>query len=230
MGNKVVDFNIADYKPSYDTRIISDASALAHYYNNIGVERMLEGDVASAEGVESSFKVVDARGAACPGPLLAAALEALGRALAQPKRPLVAIVAGSKVSTKLTILKSLAGRVDRLIAGGGIANTFLLAAGLPVCVGGFHVSGCIAMLPELPADLKAAQDLGISFFAGEAEEHRLDAVLEEKVRVLVDLGLTIIVIRVSQLVRNHAPIDGLKAQRPRPSADPVHHHVLGTWG
>src|SRR5690349_2496630 len=66
---------------------------------------------------------------ACAGPLLAAELDALGRALASPKRPLVAIVAGSKVSTKLTILKSLAEKVDQLIVGGGIANTFLLANG-----------------------------------------------------------------------------------------------------
>ncbi len=69
---------------------------------------------------------------ACAGPLLAAELEALGRALAQPKKPLLAIVAGAKVSTKLTILKSLAARVDELIVGGGIANTFMLAAGLPI--------------------------------------------------------------------------------------------------
>src|SRR5690348_4917394 len=69
---------------------------------------------------------------ACAGPLLAAELEALGRALANPKHPLVAIVAGSKVSTKLTILKSLSQRVDQLIVGGGIANTFMLAAGLPI--------------------------------------------------------------------------------------------------
>jgi len=69
---------------------------------------------------------------ACAGPLLAAELEALGRALASPRRPLVAIVAGSKVSTKLTILESLAARVDQLIVGGGIANTFMLAAGLPI--------------------------------------------------------------------------------------------------
>jgi phosphoglycerate kinase len=69
---------------------------------------------------------------ACAGPLLSAELDALGRALASPKRPLVAIVAGSKVSTKLTILESLAGRVDELIVGGGIANTFMLAAGLPI--------------------------------------------------------------------------------------------------
>ena len=66
---------------------------------------------------------------ACAGPLLAAELDALGRALAQPKRPLVAIVGGSKVSTKLTILAALASKVDVLVVGGGIANTFLLAAG-----------------------------------------------------------------------------------------------------
>jgi phosphoglycerate kinase len=66
---------------------------------------------------------------ACAGPLMAAELDALGRALLQPRRPLMAIVAGSKVSTKLTILKSLAEHVDQLIVGGGIANTFLLAAG-----------------------------------------------------------------------------------------------------
>src|SRR5690606_21630005 len=61
-----------------------------------------------------------------------AELEALGRALADPARPMVAIVAGSKVSTKLTILKALAGKVDQLIDGGSIANTFMLAAGLPI--------------------------------------------------------------------------------------------------
>jgi phosphoglycerate kinase len=69
---------------------------------------------------------------ACAGPLLAAELDALGRALAAPKRPLVAIVGGAKVSTKLTVLKSLAAKVDALIVGGGIANTFLLATGQQV--------------------------------------------------------------------------------------------------
>ena len=69
---------------------------------------------------------------ACAGPLMAAELDALGQALGNPARPLVAIVAGSKVSTKLTILKSLAAKVDQLIVGGGIANTFLLAAGKPI--------------------------------------------------------------------------------------------------
>ncbi len=69
---------------------------------------------------------------ACAGPLMAAELDALGRALASPARPLVAIVAGSKVSTKLTILSALATKVDQLIVGGGIANTFMLASGLPI--------------------------------------------------------------------------------------------------
>jgi phosphoglycerate kinase len=69
---------------------------------------------------------------ACAGPLLAAEMDAISRALSAPKRPLVAIVAGSKVSTKLTILQSLAAKVDQLIVGGGIANTFMLAAGLPI--------------------------------------------------------------------------------------------------
>ena len=69
---------------------------------------------------------------ACAGPLMAAELDALGKALAHPARPLVAIVAGSKVSTKLPILEALAKKVDRLIVGGGILNTFLLAKGFPV--------------------------------------------------------------------------------------------------
>ena len=81
---------------------------------------------ATTHGVAKFAKV------ACAGPLMAAELDALGRALANPARPLVAIVAGSKVSTKLTVLAGLARKVDRLIVGGGIANTFLLAAGMPI--------------------------------------------------------------------------------------------------
>src|SRR6202007_509400 len=69
---------------------------------------------------------------AAAGPLLAAEIDAITKALADPKRPLVAIVAGSKVSTKLTILQSLSEKVDGLIVGGGIANTFMLAAGLKI--------------------------------------------------------------------------------------------------
>jgi phosphoglycerate kinase len=81
---------------------------------------------ASTYGIAQFAKVASA------GPLLAAEMDAISKALANPKRPLVAIVAGSKVSTKLTILKALAGKVDQLIVGGGIANTFMLANGLPI--------------------------------------------------------------------------------------------------
>lgn len=80
----------------------------------------------------STYGIAQFAPVACAGPLLAAEIDAIRRALAQPKRPLVAIVAGSKVSTKLTILQSLAGKVDGLVVGGGIANTFMLAAGLPI--------------------------------------------------------------------------------------------------
>ena len=80
----------------------------------------------------STYGIAQFAPLACAGPLLAAEVDALTQALASPKRPLVAIVAGSKVSTKLTILQSLADKVDGLIVGGGIANTFMLAAGLPI--------------------------------------------------------------------------------------------------
>ena len=80
----------------------------------------------------STYGIAQYAPVACAGPLLAAEIDAIQRALANPKRPLVAIVAGSKVSTKLTILKALAAKVDQLIVGGGIANTFLLASGLPI--------------------------------------------------------------------------------------------------
>jgi phosphoglycerate kinase len=96
---------------------------------------------ASTYGIAQFAKV------ACAGPLLAAEIDAIGKALANPKRPLVAIVAGSKVSTKLTILQSLAKNVDGLIVGGGIANTFMLAAGLPI--------GKSLAEPDLLADAKA---------------------------------------------------------------------------
>jgi len=93
---------------------------------------------------------------ACAGPLLAAEVAALGRALEQPRRPLVAIVAGSKVSTKLTLLNNLARKVDRLIVGGGIANTFLLAEG-------FAIGRSLAepaLLPECRAVLATLAEKG----------------------------------------------------------------------
>ncbi len=83
-----------------------------------------------AEG--TTYGIAQYAPVACAGPLLAAEIDAITKALASPKRPLAAIVAGSKVSTKLTILKSLAKNVDQLIVGGGIANTFMLAAGLNI--------------------------------------------------------------------------------------------------
>jgi phosphoglycerate kinase len=98
----------------------------------------------------STYGIAQFAPIACAGPLLAAEMDAITLALAQPKRPLVAIVAGSKVSTKLTILKSLASRVDQLIVGGGIANTFMLAAGLKI--------GKSLAEADLVADAKAVID------------------------------------------------------------------------
>jgi phosphoglycerate kinase len=83
-----------------------------------------------AEG--TTYGIAQYAPVACAGPLLAAEIDAITKALANPKRPLAAIVAGSKVSTKLTVLKRLANNVDQLIVGGGIANTFMLAAGLNI--------------------------------------------------------------------------------------------------
>ncbi|HEX4781385.1 MAG TPA: phosphoglycerate kinase [Usitatibacter sp.] len=103
---------------------------------------------ASTHGVAKFAKV------ACAGPLLAGELDALGRALAQPKRPLVAIVAGSKVSTKLSILRSLAAKVDQLIVGGGIANTFMLASGLPIGKS-LAEAGLVAEAKEIMAMMSA---------------------------------------------------------------------------
>ena len=100
---------------------------------------------ASTYGIAQFAKV------ACAGPLLAAEMDAISKALASPKRPLVAIVAGSKVSTKLTILKSLAKNVDQLIVGGGIANTFMLAAGLKI--------GKSLAEPDLLAEAKAVIEI-----------------------------------------------------------------------
>jgi phosphoglycerate kinase len=108
-----------------DPALAKKIAALCDVYVNdaFGTAHRAE---ATTHGVARFAKV------ACAGPLMAAELDALGKALANPKRPLVAIVAGSKVSTKLTILDALAKKVDSLIVGGGIANTFLLAAGKPI--------------------------------------------------------------------------------------------------
>src|SRR5260221_2530035 len=108
-----------------DPELAKKIAALCDVYVNdaFGTAHRAE---ATTHGVARFAKV------ACAGPLMAAELEALGKALGNPARPLVAIVAGAKVSTKLTILDALARKVDSLIVGGGIANTFLLAAGKPI--------------------------------------------------------------------------------------------------
>jgi phosphoglycerate kinase len=93
---------------------------------------------------------------ACAGPLLAAELEALGKALGNPKRPLVAIVGGSKVSTKLTVLESLSTKVDQLIVGGGIANTFIAAQGHGVGKSLYEAD----LVPEAKRLMEAAQAKG----------------------------------------------------------------------
>ena len=101
-----------------------------------------------AEG--TTYGIAQFAKVACAGPLLSAEIDAISKALAHPKRPLVAIVAGSKVSTKLTILKALSSKVDGLIVGGGIANTFLLAAGLKI--------GKSLAEPDLVGEAKAVID------------------------------------------------------------------------
>jgi len=105
----------------------------------------------------STYGVAEHAAVACAGPLLAAELEALGKALTNPARPFVAIVGGSKVSTKLTVLDALAGLVDSLIVGGGIANTFIAAAG--------HEVGQSLHEPDM---LDTARDL-VQAGAGRAE-------------------------------------------------------------
>jgi len=110
---------------SDDEALARKIAALCDVYVNdaFGTAHRTE---ATTHGVARFAKI------ACAGPLMAAELDALGKALANPARPLVAIVGGSKVSTKLTVLAELAGKVDSLIVGGGIANTFLLAAGVAI--------------------------------------------------------------------------------------------------
>ena len=132
---------------------------------------------------------------ACAGPLMAAELDAIGRALGNPARPLVAIVAGSKVSTKLTILDSLADKVDQLIVGGGIANTFMAAVGLPVGKSLMEAD----LLPEakriidkmaargasvpIPVDVVVAKE-----FAATAEATTKDAADVQADEMILDIG------------------------------------------
>jgi phosphoglycerate kinase len=116
-------FNVGEKKD--DEALSRKIAALCDVYVNdaFGTAHRAE---ATTHGVARFAKV------ACAGPLMAAELDALAQSLSNPARPLVAIVAGSKVSTKLTVLAALAKKVDRLIVGGGILNTFLLAKGFPI--------------------------------------------------------------------------------------------------
>jgi phosphoglycerate kinase len=114
VGEKANDETLAKQMAALCDIYVNDAFGTAHRAQ------------ASTHGVAQFAPV------ACAGPLLAAELDALAKALDNPKRPMVAVVGGSKVSTKLTVLEALSDKVDQLIVGGGIANTFLAAAGHPV--------------------------------------------------------------------------------------------------
>jgi phosphoglycerate kinase len=142
---------------------------------------------------------------ACAGPLLAKELDALGKALADPKRPLVAIVAGSKVSTKLSILRALAAKVDFLIVGGGIANTFLLAAGKNIGKSLAEpdlVDEAKAILAEFPGKVPLLGDAVV------AREFSADATSELKVienvgpdDLILDIGPTTVAILKTVIAR-----------------------------
>ena len=132
---------------------------------------------------------------ACAGPLLISELEALEKALDAPKRPLVAIVGGSKVSTKLTVLENLLGKVDRLIVGGGIANTFLAAAGHPIGKS-LHEANMVGVARELlersrgsqveiplPSDVVVAKEFSAS---AEADVKEVDEVVASD--MILDIG------------------------------------------
>ena len=109
-----------------------DAEELARAYASLCDIFVMDAFGTSHRAQASTHGVAKYAPVACAGPLLAAELDALEKSLANPARPLVAIVGGSKVSTKLTVLETLSDKVDQLIVGGGIANTFLAASGLPV--------------------------------------------------------------------------------------------------
>jgi phosphoglycerate kinase len=171
-----------------DDTLAQKMAALCDIYVNdaFGTAHRAE---ATTHGIAKFAKI------ACAGPLMAAELDALGKALGNPARPLVAIVAGSKVSTKLTILKSLAAKVDQLIVGGGIANTFMLASGMrigkslaePNLVNEAHeiidmmkARGAAVPLPE---DVIVANEL-----AAMARANRVDASAVSADDMILDIG------------------------------------------
>ncbi len=171
-----------------DDALAQKMAALCDVYVNdaFGTAHRAE---ATTHGIAKFAKI------ACAGPLMAAELDALSKALSNPARPLVAIVAGSKVSTKLTILKSLAAKVDQLIVGGGIANTFMLASGMrigkslaePDLVGeaqavidAMKARGASVPLPE---DVIVANEL-----AAMARANRVDANAVSADDMILDIG------------------------------------------
>jgi len=119
----------------------------------------------------STYGVAEFAPLACAGPLLMAEMEALGHALENPARPMVAIVGGSKVSTKLTVLDALSGKVDKMIVGGGIANTFIAAAGYPI-----GKSLCEVDMLDQAKKLLARADIPLPKDVVVAEEFSADAV------------------------------------------------------
>ena len=164
-----------------DEALAKKIAALCDVYVNdaFGTAHRAE---ATTHGVARFAKI------ACAGPLMAAELEALSKAVANPARPLLAIVGGSKVSTKLSILAELAKKVDRLIVGGGIANTFLLAAGKPIgkslaepeLVGQARSIMSRTTVP-LPSDVVVAASM-----EGPASTKPVEAVADEE--MILDIG------------------------------------------
>lgn len=138
----------------------------------------------------STYGVAEYAPVACAGPLLMAELEALGKALENPARPMVAIVGGSKVSTKLTVLEALSSKVDKMIVGGGIANTFIAAAGYPVGKSLYEANmlGQAKHLLEqsdipLPADVVVAEE-----FSADATAVTRPVSETREVEMILDIG------------------------------------------
>jgi len=189
-------FNVGEKKSSDD--LSRRMSALSDVYCNdaFGTAHRAE---ATTYGMAKFAPV------ACAGPLLAAELDALGRALESPKRPLIAIVGGAKVSTKLTILRTLAAKVDTLIVGGGIANTFILAAGGKVgksLAESDLVAEAKAILAAFPGKVPIPMDVVCArAFAADArpETKAVDNVTDND--LILDLGPQSVAVRRSIVAR-----------------------------
>ncbi len=124
--------------------------ALSRRLANLGDLFVMDAFAVSHRAQASTVGIIQHACAACAGPLLAAELDALGRALAAPARPLLAVVGGAKVSSKLAVLERLAEVADQIIVGGGIANTFAAARGLPIGAS-LHEPGLVATAQRIAA-------------------------------------------------------------------------------